>query len=332
MPAQPPPGRTDGPAPDVSAGDVAAAARRLAPHLIETPLEPSPFLSEITGVPVRLKLECVQPTRSFKVRGAFNALLSLGPELGRRPLLAASAGNHGLGVALAARALGARAILYLPADAPETKVRRIRELGADVRLVDGSYDDAEAKALAAAAAGEGHLVHPFDDAAVVAGQGTVALEITARWSGVEEVVVPVGGGGLLAGVGAALEAPASHRVWGVQSERTRAMHDAFRAGRSVPTDIVPTLADGLAGGVTDRSYTRASAVTDDVRLVREEALAGAVRELYRHHGVVAEGSAAVAVAALIEGVVTPGGPTAVVVTGGNMDGERLARILSGGAS
>ncbi|HUH11547.1 MAG TPA: pyridoxal-phosphate dependent enzyme [Longimicrobiales bacterium] len=315
----------------MSAAAVRAAARRLRPHLAETPLEASPFLSEATGVPVRLKLECFQPTRSFKVRGAFNALLALGPSVREARVVGASAGNHGLGLALAAEALGARAILYVPAGAPETKVRRIRELGAEVRLVEGSYDDAEARAMERAMAGEGLLVHPFDDDEVVAGQGTAGLEITARWSEVEEVVVPVGGGGLLAGVGVALGAPGERRVWGVQSQRTRAMHDAFAAGRSVPTEVVPTLADGLAGGVTEGSYRRARAVTDEVRLVAEEGIADAVRALYRHHGVVAEGSAAVAVAALLEGVVAPRGPTAVIVTGGNMDGERLARILAGGA-
>lgn len=322
---------TPGPPPrDVTPADVVAAAHRLRPHLLESPLEDCPFLTEAAGVPVRLKLECFQPTRSFKVRGAFNALLAVGPALRARPILAASAGNHGLGVALACRTLGARAIVFVPQGAPEIKVRRIRELGATVRVIGGSYDDAECAAAEAAGAGEGRLIHPFDDAAVIGGQGTVGLEIVARWPDVADVGVPVGGGGLLAGVGAALAEAGGRRVWGVQSERTRAMHDAFRAGHPVPTTVLPTLADGLAGGVTEASYRRARAVTREIALVPEAAVADAVRALYRHHGVVAEGSAAVAVAAILEGVITPGGPTALVISGGNIDARRLAGILAGG--
>lgn len=307
---------------------VRAAAEALRGRVYVTPLEHSPFLSERAGAPVHLKLECFQRTRSFKARGAMSALLARLDELPHRPVVAASAGNHGMGVALAASELGGHAIVFVPAGAPETKVRRIRALGAEVRLVEGTYDDAEAEAARAADEGGALLVHPFDDPDVVAGQGTVGLEIGAALADLAEVVVPVGGGGLLAGVGAAL-ADRDVRITGVQSERTRAMHDAFAAGHVVPTNVVPTLADGLAGGVTEGGYLRARAVAEEVRLVAESGLEDAIRLLYRHHGVVAEGSAAVVVAAVLEGVVRPRGPTALVVSGGNIDAARLAAILDG---
>lgn len=325
--ASPAPAPRDGALCDVHPDDVRSAAKALRPHVLETPVEHSPWLSSRAGVPIHLKLECFQRTRSFKARGAFHALLELGPTLSDRPIIAASAGNHGLGIALAARELGGSAIVYVPEEAPETKVRRISELDAEVRLVAGGYDDAQAEAVRRAAAGEGRFVHPFDDPDVVAGQGTVGLELVRALPEVEEVVVPVGGGGLLAGIGAALGESAV-RITGVQGDRTRAMHDAFVAGHVVPTEDVPTLADGLAGGVSAPSYRRARAVTAAIRLIPEDSLAKAIRLLYRHHGIVAEGSAAVTVAAILEGAVQPSGPTALVVSGGNIDAGRLASILS----
>lgn len=315
---------------DPTIRDIYAARRRIAAVAHRTPLERSAWLSERAGADVYLKFECWQPTRSFKIRGAYNAIAALPPERRGRGLVAASAGNHGQGVALAARRLGARALIFVPRSAPETKREHIQGLGAELRLVDGIYDDAEAAARDYAERTDACFVHPFSDAPVVAGQGTIGIEILEELPEVREVVVPVGGGGLIAGVGTALEAlgPGEVRVLGVQSDRTRAMHDAFEAGGPVEPEYEPTIADGLVGGIDEASYLRARAVTDEIALVAESALEDAIRGHYRHDGVVVEGGGAAPAAALIERAVELRGPAVLVLSGGNIDAERLARILA----
>ncbi len=308
---------------------VFAAAKRIRRCITHTPLEHSVVLSEHAGVDIHLKLECWQTTRSFKARGAFNALLSRDRLELERGVTTASAGNHGLAVAFAGRELGVEASVFVPSSAPAAKTRRIEDLGARLRTVEGSYDDAEAAAREYSADADVVLIHPFDDIDVAAGQGTVALEVLSDLPSVEQVVVPVGGGGLIAGVGTCVAAATGGgvRVLGVQSRRTSAMHAAFEAGRVVQTEVQPTLADGLAGAVSEASYRRAAAVTDELLLVEEESIADAMRLLYRSHGVVAEGSAAVGVAALLEGSLKPEGAAVVIITGGNVDDEVLAGIL-----
>src|SRR5690606_34390757 len=193
-----------------------------------------------------------------------------------------------------------------------------------------TYDDAEAAAVAHAERTGALFVHAFSDADVVAGQGTVGLEIADDLPGVRTVVVPVGGGGLFAGVGSALRAlaPAATLV-GVQSVETRAMFDAFAAGRVVDSTITPTLADGLAGCTDRASYERVRALTDTIHLVDEVAIADAMRKLFVHDGIVAEGAGAVGAAAVAAGIVEVEGPAVVIITGGNVDADRFSRILKG---
>lgn len=311
---------------------LAAARDRLRAVVRHTPLEPSPWLSAETGVPVHLKLECWQITHSFKLRGAFNAIAGLDPTRRSRGLVTASAGNHGLAVAHAARLHDASATVFVPADAPDTKKARIRRLGADFREVEGTYDQAAEAARYHAADTGACLIHAFDDPAVVAGQGTVALEVLDDLPEVREIVVPVGGGGLAAGVGAALRARAPRsphvRTLGVQSTATRAMHDAFQAGKVVASTDSPTLCDGLAGETETGAYERARTALDELRLVEEAAVGPAIRALFEHEGIVAEGAGVVGVAALLAGALSLDGPTAVVISGGNIDGRRLAGILA----
>jgi threonine dehydratase len=315
----------------VSAGlrDVLDAARRLHGVVRETPLELSATLSERAGVEVHLKLETHQRTGSFKFRGAYNAVAALGAER-ERGIATASAGNHGLGVALAARLLGARATVFVPAGAPVAKTRRIRQFGAELREVAGGYDEAHAEATAWAVRTGTPFVHAFSDPAVVAGQGTVGLELLAAVPSLRTLVVPVGGGGLIGGIGIVARAvdPAI-RVIGVQSEATAAMHASLAAGRTVGMEYGETLCEGLSGDVDDRSVALALRVVDGIVLVSEAAVARAMRELHAAEGVVAEGSAAVGVAALLEGAIDATGPAAVVVTGGNVDAARLAAVLNG---
>ena len=309
--------------------DVLAAARRLEGVARRTPLERSPWLSERAGAEVWLKLETAQRTGSFKLRGAYNAIASLPAQERARGLVTASAGNHGQGVALAASLLGARALVFVPASAPEAKKRRIARFGAELREIEGGYDEAHHAAEAHAAATGAWFVHAFSDPAVVAGQGTVGLEIVQELPGVRTIVVPVGGGGIAGGIGVVARAMGSGiRVVGAQTEETAAMHASLAAGRLVSPPYGETLCEGLSGDVDARSLALAARVLDDVVLVSEAAVRRAVRRQFEEEGIVAEGSAAVGVAAVLEGAVERiGGPAAVVLTGGNVDGARLARLL-----
>ena len=312
--------------------DVRAAAARLEGITRRTPLERSDALSEVAGTDVHLKLEGLQRTGSFKLRGAWNFLASLPAEARAGGVVTASAGNHGMGVALAARLLGTRATVFVPADAPETKRRRIARLGAELRRVPGGYDDAHAAGEAYAEATGAPFVNAFSDPVVVAGQGTVGLEIFADLPAVRTLIVPAGGGGLIGGIGVVARAMGDGvRVIGVQTEETAALHASLAAGRLTSSIYGPTICEGLSGDIDERAFRLASAVVDEVALVSEDAVRRAIRWLYLEEGVVAEGSAAVAVAALLQGAVGEiDGPAAVVVSGSNLDAARLVDILSGG--
>ena len=321
-------GRSRSPSPPTFA-DVLAARGRLEGVARRTPLERSAWLSESATTDVFLKLETQQRTGSFKLRGAFNAIAVLSPDERAAGLVTASAGNHGQGVALAARLLRARATVFVPADAPEGKKRRIARHGAEVREVAGGYDDAHRAAEAHAAETGARFVHAFSDPAVVAGQGTVGLEIAERLPDVRTLVVPVGGGGLAGGIGIVARALGTGaRVVGVQTDRTAAMHASLAAGRLVSPEYGPTLCEGLSGDVDERSLALAQELLDRVVLVGEDAVRRAMRALYLEEGIVAEGSAAVAVAAVLEGAMELEGPAAVVLTGGNVDAARLAAVLA----
>lgn len=308
---------------------VRRAQERIRSAVRRTPLQHSHWLSQAAGVPVYLKLECWQRTRSFKFRGAYHAVAVLSPEERDRGLVTASAGNHGLALALAASLHGATCTVFVPEEAPVTKKDRIRRMGGDLREVAGIYDDAAAIARDFAESTGGHFLHAFTDPDVVAGQGTVGLEILEELPEVREVVVPVGGGGLLAGVGTALGASPNARAVAVQSTSTTAMHAAFKAGKVVAVnDPWLTLCDGLAGETEPVAFERARAVVDTIHLVDELRVAPAIRALYHNEAVVAEGSGAVGVAAVLDGVPALEGPAVVVITGGNIDMATLAQVFA----
>jgi threonine dehydratase len=310
--------------------DVRIARARIAGVVRRTPLERSASLSDSVGSDVLLKLECWQPTRSFKVRGASNFVASLSAAHLSRGLVTASAGNHGLAVALAARTAGTQLTVFLPRTAPRVKRERIRRLGATIEDDFRTYDDAEAGAVAFAREQNRVFVHAFADPHVIAGQATIALELLEDMPDLRSVVVPVGGGGLISGIGLVMKtlAPAV-RVIGVQSTQTRAMHAAFEAGRVVDVPVPPTLADGLAGCTDVATFQRARAVVDELVLVEESDIAEAIRVLFANDAVTAEGSGAVGVAALLTGRIQTEGPAVVVVTGGNIDAGTLAALLHG---
>jgi threonine dehydratase len=310
--------------------EIRAAQQRIAGTAHRTPAERSDALSAEAGCDIFLKLECWQRTRSFKLRGAYNAIAALSDAERARGIVTASAGNHGQAVAFAARATHARATIFVPRDAPGVKKDRIRRFGAELRDDPADYDAAELAAQEEADRSGRVFVHPYSDPAVVAGQGTVALELLEDPGAPDVVIVPVGGGGLISGIARALrELSPKTRVIGVQSEETRAMYESLRAGHLVDVEITPTLADGLAGCTDAVSVERVRALVDDVVLVSEAAIADAIRVLYARDGVVAEGSGAVGVAAVRSGAVEVSGRVAIVVTGGNIDGGKLAAILGG---
>lgn len=316
--------------------DVFAARRRLADRVRRTPLVPSSWLSAAAGASVHLKLESLQITNSFKARGAFNALLRLGERSGggARPVVTASAGNHGRALAYAAEQLGIPAIVFTPRDAARTKREAIARHGADLRAEAVSYEDAERRAKEFAASGRATFLSPYSHPDILAGTGTIALEILEDLPGVEAVVVPIGGGGLIGGIAATLKTIAPHvEVIGVEAEASPAFHVALREGRIVEVAVKPTLADGLAGNMDPDTITFALVQkhVDRVVLVSEDQLAEGIRGLVANERLIAEGAGIAGVAAVLAGRGETGRrATVIVVSGSNIDLERLSTVLAAG--
>lgn len=307
----------------VTLPDIEAARRRIAPNVLRTPLRLSQALSQRMGVPVHLKLENHQHTGSFKLRGATNALLCLDEKARSRGLVTASTGNHGRAVAHAAKAMGARATICLSALVPANKVEAIRNLGADIRIVGHSQDDAMLEVERLVRDEDMYFIPPFDDAAVIAGQGTLGLEVADDLPETAHVLVPLSGGGLASGVAAAIKGrlPAA-KVVGVSMERGAAMAASLAVGR--PTDVqeVETLADSLGGGIglnNRLTFPMCRALLDEVILLSEEEIAAGIRHAAMIEGMTIEGAGAVGIAALLAGKIRSDGSTVIIVSGGNID-------------
>ena len=310
--------------------EVRAAASRIAGAARRTRLLKSEKLSHQVGAPAFLKCELEQQTGSFKVRGAFNVLASLSPEARKRGVVASSAGNHGLGVAFAANAFSAPAMLYLPSTAPQVKKAGIAALGATINDEEPDYDAAMVRAKAHGAERGIPFINPCLGAELLAGQGTVALEVLEQCPDVVTVVVCTGGGGLLGGMGAVLRELAPNvRVVGAQSVRTAAMSRSVAAGHVVPIVSEPTLADGLAGQIDDEALAIGQYCADEIVTVTEEELGETIAWLWRAEGLKSEGAGAVAVAAIRHGkIASIEGPVVAIVSGGNIDDTRHAAQLS----
>lgn len=306
----------------IDPNDVRAAADRIRSDVVHTPLEPSPALSSASGVDVWLKLECFQRTGSFKVRGALNALARLSDSDRERGVVTASAGNHGLGMAYAGQRYGVPVTVVVAETASTVKVEALRRSGADLILHGADYDAAEAHALALARDARRRFVSAYNDPDVVAGGGTVGLEILNEMPSTRTLVVPAGGGGLIGGIGLVASAHGSPvDVIGVQSVASPSLYAAKRHGGFTPVPVQPSLADGLAGNVEQDSITL-PLIRDHVRdvvLVEENAIAAALRWTLEHERVLVEGSAATGIAAVLGGQVRAAdGPIVVVVTGRNV--------------
>lgn len=317
----------------VTPAEILAARRRIAGIAQPTPLEHSRPLSAYTGAEAYLKLECAQVTGSFKLRGAASAILA---DPARRPVVACSAGNHALGVAHAAALAGVEATLVVPEAASPAKLGALGRYPARVIRHGASYDEAEAEALRLARDGGLRFVSPYNHPDVIAGQGTLGVEILEQLPDADALIVGVGGGGLISGVGLWAKAinPAI-RVIGVQAENSAAMLASLAAGRIVGAPDLPTLADGLSGGIEPGSITFAltQQVADMLIAVSEGQIAAAMRWCFHEHHLVVEGSAAVTVAALLNGLVAglAGRKVVALLCGRNVAAETLLPIVSGGA-
>ena len=316
------------PVPTLGLAAVAAARRRLAHGLRLTPCALAPALSELAGMEIRLKRDDLQRTGSFKERGARHALLCLSPEERARGVVAASAGNHALGLAYHGAQLGVKVTVVVPANAPAVKLARCRSLGAEVVVSGATFAAAEAEAAALVAARGATLVHPFDDLRVIAGQGTLGLEVLEQAPDLDTIVVPVGGGGLIAGVATAVKALRPDvRVVAVEPAHAAGFVSAYLAGGPAPAALAPTLADGLAvARMGANTFALAAPLIDDLVTVTEEELARAVALLARRCGAVVEGAGAAALAAAISGKVRARSAV-LVVSGRNIDPAAHRAVL-----
>ena len=314
--------------------EIVAAAKRIAGAVIQSPCPASIPLSELTGMQVFCKMEHLQRTGSFKERGARNALLQLSPEQKKRGVIAASAGNHALGLAWHAKLLSIPVTLVMPRFAPLTKVVNCRRLGANVLLHGGNISEARSQADDIAAEAGLTYINGYDDPAIIAGQGTIGLELAAQVPDLDAVVVPIGGGGLIAGMALALKKlKPKVSIIGVEPERAASFSAALAAGRPVQIEMQPTLADGLSvPKVGENAFKLAHDLVDRVVLVGEQEIALAVLRLIELEKAVVEGAGAASLAACLAGLLPElrGKKVVLPLCGGNIDTNILSRILERG--
>ena len=312
------------------------AARSLAGVAQHTPLDHASYLSGLLGVPTYMKLENLQRTGSFKLRGATYRLSRLSDEEKRRGVVAASAGNHAQGVAFAAQQLGINATVFMPIGAPVPKLLATKGYGATVITEGNTVEECLSQAQEFAERTGAVMIHPFDHPDVIAGQGTIGLEIMADVPDVDTIIVPVGGGGLIGGVAVVAKSIAAARgttvrIVGVQAAASAAFPASLQAGEPVTIDRGPTIADGIAvarpGNIT---FPLVRDYVDEIVTVEEDHIARAVLTLLERTKLVVEPGGAAGVAAILNGLIAPTGPTLVLLSGGNIDPLLLQRIIGHG--
>lgn len=302
--------------------------------IVNTPLVCSAGLSSECGVEVFLKMEHRQKTGSFKLRGATNAISQLTEAEKLLGVVTASTGNHGRAVSYAATAAKARATICVSRLVHENKIAEIRRLGADLRIVGNSYDEAEQEAERLAEHDRMVMIHASDNPAIIAGQGTIGLELLEALPNLATVLVALGSGGLSAGVGLAISSlRPSARILGVSMDRGAAMKASLEVGHPVEVEEFPSLADALCGGIglqNKLTFKACESLLDDVILVSEEEIAAGIRYAYDHEHEVVEGAGAVGIAALLAGKVAAlRGPVAIIISGGNIDMALHRRVMTG---
>ena len=319
----------------ISLDDITAARNRINKYIQRTPLAQSPWLSELTGGRILLKVESLQTTGSFKLRGAVNALASLLERSEAAPrVVTASAGNHGRAMAWAAEQLGVELTVFTSNDAPKTKRDGIRRHGADLRDVAPTYDEAEQLAKTFAIETGATYISPYSHPDVIAGAGTVALEVLEEAPDTNSILVPTGGGGLLSGIAIATKALApTAQVVGVELEVSHPFRTSLIAGRIAEITVGESIADGLSGNLDPTTITFAlvKKFVDNTVVVSEAGLRKGIYGLVANEQLIAEGAGIAAVAALLESTVNAADQTVVaIVSGANIDVERLTEILSEG--
>jgi len=317
----------------VSLDEIHAARERLGTRVLKTPMVRSDSLSELSGTDVFLKLEHHQRTGSFKLRGATNALLRLSGEQLANGVVGVSSGNHGRGLAYAAREAGVRCIICMSDLVPQNKVDGIKAQGAEVRIVGHSQDDAQEEVDRLVTDEGMTMLPPFDHLDIIAGQGTLGAEILEQCPEAATLVVQLSGGGLISGVAlAAKSLRPDIRIIGASMERGAAMYECQKAGKPMFVEELATLADSLGGGIgLDNHYTfpMVRDLVDDMVLVSETQIARAIRHAYWKERQIIEGSGSVAIAAMVAGLITGDGPIVLLVSGGNIDMALHHRVISG---
>ena len=314
--------------------EVFLAKKRIRPIIYRTPLVPSSRLAEPLGTNVFLKLESLQVTGSFKIRGAANKLSVLSENERQRGVITVSSGNHGRAVAYVAKEFGLRAVICVSEAVPQNKIQAIRELGAEIVVAGKTYDEANEFALQLKDERRLTMVHPFDDADIIAGQGTIGLELMDDLPEIDTVIVPLSGGGLLSGVALALKSikPSIHTV-GVTMDQGAAMVESLKAGHIVEVQEQPTLADALAGGLGEQNlytFNLIQKYVDETVLVSESEIASAMIFVLDKHHLVVEGGGAVGIAALMHKKVKKVGEnTVIVISGSGVDLAVLLRVAQG---
>ena len=310
------------------------AAKRIEKVVYHTPFAYAPSLSQKVGNEIYLKKENLQITGAFKLRGAFNKIASLSEEKRRKGVIAASAGNHAQGVAFSANYFNIPSIIVMPEATPLTKISGVKEYGGEVVLAGNNYDEAYEYAVKLAEEKELEFIHPFADEEVMAGQGSIALEMLKEVPNLECLIVPIGGGGLISGIASAAKQINPHiKVIGVTVQGAPAMRLSFLSGRVQDSSFVKTIADGIA--VRDTSpvtYKIIKEIVDDIVEVDDEEIANAILFLMERHKVVVEGAGAVGVAALLHHKIKFGSPkkVGVVISGGNIDVTMINLIIEKG--
>ena len=307
------------------------AANRIAPHIRETPLDHSPFFSELTGANVFLKLDNLQHTGSFKLRGAFNKLLSMTAEQRAEGCVAASSGNHGAAVAYAMAELKTKGVIFVPEGTSSTKVDAIKRAGGEVRFFGTDGLDTELHAREYAAENGMNYLSPYNDEDVIAGQGTCGVEIAKQLSKVDAIFIAVGGGGLISGVGSFLKSVnPSMSVVACQPAASAVMTESVKAGEIVEIPSQPTLSDGTAGGIEADAITFdiCRAIADDFVTVSEDQIAEAMRQFIDAHHMLPEGAAGVALAGLkLRADQYKDKNVVIIICGGNISRETLKSVI-----
>lgn len=310
----------------LTAVDVLRAHKNMEGVANRTPLTRSKALSDVSGAEIYLKWENLQKTGAYKFRGAYNKICSLSPEERKRGVITASSGNHALAISLASKLLGVKATVVVPVKAPRVKTERCRALGAELILKGANFDEALILCNELAEQTGAIYVPGTEDHKVMAGQGTVGFEILEDLPEVETIIVPVGGGGLSTGVGLwAKTVNPNIRIIGAQSTAARSMYECFKARRVFDLPVLPTLADGLAGQISQMALDHVLKYVDDIVLAEETELRNVILWILRNERQVIEGSAAVGPALILQRKVafTPSEKTAIVISGGNIDMEIL---------